>query len=362
MSDDVLCELKISDFKGVFDLAYQIIGSHEFSWDELLERLLTFPLDDATKETLTESIETIKANPELIDLSKEKVDEYFAEYGDITLCELSENIGGDAGGDTGGDTGGTDGGVGPDVSPLVPGNPLFDAIQKGANGNDKLFGDAINDRIQGLAGDDTIAGGAGSDVLFGKLGNDILYADDFESALAPLADVLNKLWGGVGNDSLYGGGSSDVLGGGSGDDYVEGGAGDDTLFARDGNDELDGGSGDDLMFAGDGDDFLEARDGDDTLWGGAGDDNMDGGAGADTFGFSGNSGDDEIWSFNVDEDSLDLSGTVYDFQDIHDVALHASSFTNAQNVSGVMIDLGGGNSVWLAQVDYGDVASLNIVF
>ncbi|WP_417464810.1 calcium-binding protein [Kordiimonas sp.] len=357
MSDDVLCELKISDFKGVFDLAYQIIGSHEFSWDELLERLLTFPLDDATKETLTESIETIKANPELIDLSKEKVDEYFAEYGDITLCELSENISGDTGGAGGGAGGGSD------VSPLVPGNPLFDAIQNGANGNDELFGDALNDWIKGWDGNDILTGGAGSDVLFGNAGNDILYADDFETALAAVANVFNKLWGGVGNDSLYGGGSADVLGGGAGEDYVEGGAGDDTLFARDGNDEMDGGAGDDIMFAGDGDDFLEARDGDDTLWGGAGNDNMDGGAGADTFGFIAGSGDDEIWSFNVDEDSLDLSGTEFDFTDIDDVVARATTTVNPQNnVSGVTIDLGGGNSVWLAQFDIGDVSSLSVVF
>ncbi|WP_417460455.1 calcium-binding protein [Kordiimonas sp.] len=358
MSDDGLCDIKISDFKGIFDLAYQIIGSYEFSWDELLERLLTFPLDDATKDTLRESIEIIKDNPDVIDLSKEKVDEYFAEYGDITLCELSENLGGDTGG-SGGGTGGTGGGT---ITDLVPGNPLFDAIQKGANGNDQLFGDAINDRIQGLAGDDTIAGGAGSDVLFGKLGDDIIYADDFESALAAVVGVVNKLWGGAGNDSLYGGGSSDVLGGGAGDDYVEGGAGDDTLFARDGADEMDGGAGDDLMFGGAGDDFMEARDGDDTLWGGAGNDNMDGGAGADTFGFNGNSGDDEVWSFNVDEDALDLSGAVYDFIDMTDVAARSSTTTNAQNVSGVMIDLGGGNSVWLAQVDYSDISNVSVVF
>ncbi|WP_417451016.1 calcium-binding protein [Kordiimonas sp.] len=349
MSDDTMCDLKISDFQGIFDFAYQILGSSEFDWDELLERLLTFPLDDETKETLRESIETIKNDPTLVDLSQETVNEYLDEYGDIPLCELAENIEG------GGTGGGTNGGG-------VVTTSFYEAVLAGTSGNDELFGNTLRDWITGGDGSDTLAGGGGADLLIGGAGDDRLYADAVDAFLDTVANISNKIWAGLGDDFLYGGNSRDVMGGGDGADELEGGNSDDTLYGGAGNDELDGGAGDDQMFGGAGNDFLEARDGDDTLWGGAGDDNMDGGAGADTFGFVTGSGDDEIWSFNADEDRLDLSGTDFDFTDIDDVAARATTVSNAQNVSGVMIDLGGGNSVWLAQFDLADVSSIDAVF
>ena len=147
MTDEAMCDLKISDVQGIFDFAYQILGSSEFDWDELLERLLLFPLDEETKQTLTESIETIKNDPTLVDLSQETVNEYLAEYGDIPLCELADNIEGEAGGGTGG---------GPDTVDASL-DTIFELIQQGTNGNDELFGDAIRDWLQGGAGDDTLA-------------------------------------------------------------------------------------------------------------------------------------------------------------------------------------------------------------
>ncbi|WP_262689972.1 calcium-binding protein [Kordiimonas aestuarii] len=352
MTDQAKCDLKISDLQGIFDFAYQIIGSSEFSWDELLERLLVFPLDEETRETLTESIEIIKNDPTLVDLSQETVNEYLAEYGDIPLCELAENI-----------EGGSDGSGG-DGTDTLPGdiNTLYELIQQGTNGNDELFGDAIRDWIQGGDGDDTLAGGDGADLIIGGDGDDLLYADGLNEFFDALANIANEIWAGLGNDQLFSGDSGDIMGGSDGDDYLEGNAGDDTLYGGAGLDELDGGAGDDVMYGGAGNDFLEAREGNDTLWGGAGDDNMNGGDGADTFGFIAGSGDDEIWSFNADEDTLDLSATEFDFTDIDDVVAQASAATNAQNVAGVMIDLGGGNGIWLAEFDIANVADINVVF
>lgn len=352
MTDDAMCDLKISDLQGIFDFAYQIIGSSEFSWDELLERLLVFPLDEETKATLTESIEIIKNDPTLVDLSQETVNEYLAEYGDIPLCELAENIEGD---------GGSGGGGGTDT---VTGDldSIFELIQQGTNGNDELFGSAIRDWIKGGSGDDTLAGGDGADLIIGGDGDDILYADGENEFFSAIANIANKIWAGAGGDQLFGGYSRDVMGGGAGDDYLEGETGNDILYGGAGNDELDGGDGDDVMYGGTGDDFLEAGDGDDTLWGGTGNDNMNGGEGADTFRFLAGSGDDEIWSFDADEDTLDLRHTGFDFTDIDDVVARATTVTNAQNVSGVMIDLGDGNSVWLAQFDIANVADINVVF
>ncbi len=352
MTDQAMCDLKISDLQGIFDFAYQIIGSSEFSWDELLERILVFPLDEEARENITEAIEIIKNDPTLVDLSQEKVNEYLAEYGDIPLCELVENIEGDGGTGGGGGTDTVGGGL----------ETLYELIQEGTNGNDELFGSAIRDWVKGGDGDDTLAGGDGADLIIGGAGDDILYADDVNAFFAAINNIANKIWAGAGGDQLFGGNSRDVLGGSDGDDYLEGNDSDDTLYGGAGLDELDGGAGDDVMYGGAGNDFLEAREGDDTLWGGAGDDNMDGGAGADTFGFIAGSGDDQIWSFNADEDTLDLSATEFDFTDIDDVVARASTVSNAQSVSGVMIDLGGGNSIWLAQFDIANVADINVVF
>jgi len=352
MTDDAMCDIKISDIQGIFDLAYQILGSYEFNWDELLERLLVFPLDAEARASITEAIEIIKNDPTLVELSKETVDEYFAQYGDIPICELAENIEGGSGGSGGGGDDTVTGGL----------ETFYELIQQGTNGNDELFGSAIRDWITGGDGADTLAGGDGADLIIGGAGDDFLYADGVNAFFDAINTLANKIWAGAGADQLFGGHSRDVMGGGDGEDYLEGEAGDDILYGGAGNDELDGGAGDDVMYGGAGNDFLEAREGDDTLWGGAGDDNLDGGAGADTFGFIAGSGNDEIWSFNADEDTLDLSRTEFDFTDIDDVVARASTVTNGVNVSGVMIDLGGGNSVWLAQFDIANVADINVVF
>jgi len=346
-ANDAACDIKISDFQGFFDLAFQVLGSEEFSWDAFLDKLTSFPgLTDENKELIRAGIEIIQNNPLLVELSKETVDQYLAEYGDIPICELSERIE-----------------VANGNSNPTPTNSTSDLNEiAGTAASETVDGTDAKDKLLGLAGDDILVGGAEADVLIGGEGNDTLYADAFESALTLVTGVINRLWGGLGDDQLYAGNSTDILGGGVGSDYLQGGDNDDTLYGGADLDEIDGRAGSDLIFAGDGDDFVEARDGDDTIWGGAGDDNLDGGAGADTFRFITGSGNDEIWSFSASDDTLNLSETDFDFTSIDDVVARATTETNAQNFSGVLIDLGGENSIWLAQFDIADVANLNVAF
>ncbi|MBD5417284.1 MAG: hypothetical protein HDR50_06420 [Desulfovibrio sp.] len=96
-------------------------------------------------------------------------------------------------------------------------------------------------------------GAGGDDTLYGLSGSDLLH-------------------GAGGNDHLDGGNDDDILIGGSGDDTLIGGAGDDLLFGGSGNDFLDGGAGKDSLFGGSGNDLI-VYDADDYL--------VDGGTGID---------------------------------------------------------------------------------
>lgn len=346
-ANDPTCDIKISDFQSFFDLAFQILGSGEFNWDAFLDKLTSFPgITDEQKELIRSGVEIIRDNPLLVDLSKEAVDQYLTEFGDIPICELAERIEG--------------GSITTNPTPTNSSSDLNEVA--GTTGNETVNGTDAKDKLLGLAGDDTLIGGAEADVIIGGEGNDKLYADLIDSVLTFVAEVTNRLWGGLGDDQLYAGASPDVLGGGAGSDYLQGGDNNDTIYGGADLDEIDGRAGDDLIFAGDGNDFVEAREGNDTIWGGAGNDNLDGGAGADTFRFISGSGKDEIWSFSASEDTLDLSQTDFDFTNIDDVVARATTETNATNVSGVLIDLGGENSIWLAQFDIADVSSLSVVY
>ncbi|MBO6506072.1 MAG: hypothetical protein JJ850_03350 [Kordiimonadaceae bacterium] len=81
--------------------------------------------------------------------------------------------------------------------------------------------------------------------------------------------------------------------------------------------------------------------GDDTLDGGAGDDTLRGSAGSDTFIFSEGTGDDIVLDFRAN-DLLDLSNTATDFTSLADVQAAAT-----ETEAGLLIDLGGGDSVLL---------------
>jgi hypothetical protein len=143
----------------------------------------------------------------------------------------------------------------------------------------------------------------------------------------------------------------DTLIGKSGDDRLFGNDGNDFLAGGSGNDKLDGGSGDDFLSGGDGNDALSGGNGKDTLVGGAGDDFMVGGNGADSFWVFGG-GNDVIQDFNPQEgDKLYLQGTEHEFINWFDVFNHAYNIGPPGSSTGVVIDLGGGNSVTVLGVE-----------
>jgi Ca2+-binding RTX toxin-like protein len=95
--------------------------------------------------------------------------------------------------------------------------------------------------------------------------------------------------------------------------------------------------GNDTILGGDGNDFISGGKGADHLIGGHGDDVVLGGRGHDTFVFAAGDGHDK-WRFTT-KDIIDLSGTgIAKFGDLH----------MTQTAQGVVLDLGGGDSVLLA--------------
>jgi len=203
----------------------------------------------------------------------------------------------------------------------------------GGTGDDQIFGAAGSDTVGGGLGDDTIEAGAGDDTVYGGADTDDTGVNDVIDGGAG-ADVI---FAGAGNDNINGGEGDDALFGGSGDDVVNGGEGDDDLYTAGGDDTVDGGAGND------------------TLWGGGGNDTFTGGDGADTFVFAA-TGDDIVTDFDVATDELRLLNTPTDFITAADVEAAATE----QN-GGLLIDLGGGNSVFLDGVTLDDVASMNLV-
>lgn len=313
------------------------------------------------------------------------------------------------------------GGAGNDVLTLGDG----DDVGQGGSGNDKVWagggdtgddvmvGDAGNDEMGGGAGNDLLVGGGaddgstldvlsyngnsandGSDTLYGGDGNDTLIGggwddgavsdngiyDAGEAVLSGSADDV--IWAGTGNDLVLATGGSDALGGGAGDDTIYGGggndviyggigetnttslndalfgeAGNDTIYSGAGNDSVGGGGGADDIYTGGGEDTVDGGAGDDTLWGGGGDDEFTGSDGADVFVFGEGHGDDTVTDFNVEDDTLALMYATTDFQSAADVEA-ASSEVNG----GVLIDIGGGDSVFLDGLSLSDLSELNYVF
>ncbi|WP_048908688.1 Ig-like domain-containing protein [Shewanella baltica] len=166
-----------------------------------------------------------------------------------------------------------------DLADAIIGTPITqlpgsDTIN-GGNGDDILFGDAIN--FNGISGQGYVAI---KDYVADQLGIAAVtdaqvhryiteHASDFDQSGA--SDKADVLIGGQGNDILYGQGGNDQLYGGNGNDLIFGGAGNDTIIGGLGNDKLTGGTG------------------------------------ADTFVWqAGESGTDHITDFNIHEDKLDL--------------------------------------------------------
>lgn len=229
-------------------------------------------------------------------------------------------------------------------------------VLKGGSGNDILIGGAGGDTLSGSVGDDSLSGGGSGDRLFGDDGADTLdggggadrvdYLKGNDAILVDLetgetaggfaeGDVLvsiESVFGGKGDDTLRALESGSRINGAGGDDIVEGRGGDDRLSGGNGNDVVSGGAGDDL---------LNGFRGNDTINGGAGDDTLRGSSGADTFVFAAGDGDDMIVDFRSN-DFLDLSASATDFASLADVQAAAT-----ETVDGLLIDLGGGDSVLL---------------
>jgi serralysin len=241
------------------------------------------------------------------------------------------------------------GGAGSDYSDGGAGD---DQLWAGAddNGNDTLLGGGGDDKLGGGVGDDSLDGGSGSDSLFGGDGNDTLIGGENSST-----NEVNRLWSGDGDDVITGAGGDDLIGAKTGDDEIDGGGGDDKIFGAAGNDTIDGGAGDDNLYSGAGIDVVDGGAGNDTLWGGGGDDIFTGGTGADTFIFQSGHGADTVTDFDTDDDILDLSGTATDFTSSADVEAAASD-----TADGLLIDLGGGNSVTLEGLTVSDIAGMEL--
>ena len=119
----------------------------------------------------------------------------------------------------------------------------------------------------GTAGVDRIRGGVDNDTFLGNEGNDIIEGRDG-------ADVA---LGGEGNDRITDDAGDDVLKGGPGNDAIEAGPGLDIIMGGTGKDFMNGGANINEIFAGDGDDFLILGQGEDAGQGDGGDDWMEGG-------------------------------------------------------------------------------------
>ncbi len=119
---------------------------------------------------------------------------------------------------------------------------------------------------------------------------------------------------------------------------------------------LGGAEGDTLDGAG-GDDSLAGNGGNDLLTGGAGDNTLSGGSGADTF-VGNDQGNNTVLDFShADGDRIDLSALPDRFTDLSDVTAHAS-----QDGANTVIDLGGGNSLTLDNVIFGNLLAGDFLF
>ncbi len=260
----------------------------------------------------------------------------------------------------------------------------------GGDQSDTLFGDKGNDTLIGNDGNDTLNGGRGLDSLVGGNGDDrLVNAENFGD------QVNDTLDGGAGNDTaelrniavdidlqagtsvgvtlisienivLAGFSAYGTIRGDNNDNRFFSSAGSDIFFGRGGNDLLSDigrgiGDGDDYFDGGTGNDTLVGELGDDTLIGGAGDDLIE----SDTFNsqdtliFEGTHGNDTL--LNVDRsDIVDLSGTITVFNTRSDVQ-NAAREAVVDDVAGVLINTGGGNSIFLVGAVLSDISTLSFV-
>lgn len=278
-------------------------------------------------------------------------------------------------------------GASDDGDDIAVGGAGSDVIATGA-GNDLAVGDGAQasgfQSSMNANGADTILGGDGSDTLLGGSWQDGNGNGAFDRGEQDTSGTTgNVVYGGAGADLVYGASGADTLGGGAGGDTIEGGsgtdilyggqgatdnddvfsagAGSDTVFGSAGADLLQGQSGNDVLFGGSGTDSIEGGDGSDSLYGGTGDDLITGGAGADAFFFGGGHGDDTITDFDVTGDVLFLGNAVAGFTDLSSVQGAATEVTQGGQ-SGLLIDTGDGNSIFLVGIGVSDLTESNVSF
>lgn len=222
--------------------------------------------------------------------------------------------------------------------------------EDGTSGNDTIAapaGEALLAFARG--GDDSVDGGGLTDSLNGGIGDDTIDGLDGDDTLSggPGADYIE---GGLGNDSLWGGLGFDTLIGQDGDDTAFGGLGDDELWGAGGNDSLGGGIGDDLLDGDEGDDVMGGGAGADQIEGDEGADTLDGGLGADVFLYEGDeqTGEDLIADYEPGTDLVRMVAFLAGFDPLANLSA---------DPDGVVLDLGGGNSVLFAGLALGDLTA-----
>lgn len=270
----------------------------------------------------------------------------------------------------------------------------------GGSGNDTLIGNTVSNVLTGGAGDDTLTGGSGDDrfVFASGFGADIISdftagasSDDtldfssygyttYSQILANIsfADVGGNAVLTLGSDTItltgiavadlnaddyYGviagaTAGNDTLAGTASADTIDGLAGDDSISGNGGNDFLRGGTGADNIAGNTGNDTLYGDAGDDTLNGGSGDDSLHGGAGRDTFTFTSGFGNDTIYDFQLNFDSIDFSAL--------GLSDYTSLMSNTADVSGNAVITLSGNTVTFdgitkSQLLQGDFIGVNPV-
>lgn len=236
--------------------------------------------------------------------------------------------------------------LGSNGADTLSGGTAFDDLS-GGNGNDLLQGDGAGDRLRGDPGADTLDGGAGITDQAYYFFSDAPVNVDLEAGTASGGYAEGDLLLNI--ESVVGSTGNDTLSGQSGGGRIAGAGGDDLLTGLGGRDRVEGGNGNDTLIGGAGDDQLIGGRGDDVLTGGAGDDTLRGNTGADTFVFSSGAGDDVIIGFRSD-DTLDLLETTTDFTSLADVQAAAT-----ETDAGLLIDLGGGDSVLLQGASLDDL-------
>ncbi|WP_088318668.1 peroxidase family protein, partial [Kineosporia sp. R_H_3] len=136
----------------------------------------------------------------------------------------------------------------------------------GINGQAVYNGTAGVDRVKGGVDNDTVWGDEGDDVIDAQGGDDVVLGGDGDDKITDFGG-LDVLKGGPGDDAIDAGPGDDIIMGGDGSDLVNGGANDNETFAGEGNDFILGGQGADVVFGDGGDDWIQGGSGQDLLQG-----------------------------------------------------------------------------------------------